>query len=101
MTTPTAALESAAQSAINAAAQNAASTGVKTSEFWVYVLAAAASTLATILIPGVGAQGGDLELSVKYGGRLGIINASRSIIYAADPGAEAKKLRDEMNKYRK
>lgn len=54
MTTPTAALESAAQSAINAAAQNAASTGVKTSEFWVYVLAAAASTLATILIPGVG-----------------------------------------------
>ena len=53
-----------------------------------------------ILIPGVGAQGGDLKLSVKYGGRRGIINASRSILYAADPGAEAKKLRDEMNKYR-
>jgi orotidine 5'-phosphate decarboxylase subfamily 2 len=53
-----------------------------------------------ILIPGVGAQGGDLELSVKYGGQRGIINASRSIIYADDPGAEARQLRDEINKYR-
>jgi orotidine 5'-phosphate decarboxylase subfamily 2 len=53
-----------------------------------------------ILIPGVGAQGGDLALSVKYGGRRGIINASRSILYADDPGAEAKKLRDEINKDR-
>jgi orotidine 5'-phosphate decarboxylase subfamily 2 len=53
-----------------------------------------------ILIPGIGAQGGDLELSVKYGGKRGIINASRSILYSADPGAEAKKLRDEINKYR-
>ena len=53
-----------------------------------------------LLIPGVGAQGGDLELSVKYGGQRGLINASRSIIYAADPGAEAKRLRDEMNKHR-
>jgi len=53
-----------------------------------------------ILIPGVGAQGGDLEASVKYGGKRAIINASRSILYAADPGAEAKKLRDEINKFR-
>ncbi|MDD5594047.1 MAG: orotidine-5'-phosphate decarboxylase [Candidatus Margulisbacteria bacterium] len=53
-----------------------------------------------ILIPGVGAQGGDLEKSVKYGGRRAVINASRSILYSADPGAEAKKLRDEMNKFR-
>lgn len=53
-----------------------------------------------ILIPGVGAQGGDLALSVKYGGRHAIINASRSILYSEDPGAEAKKLRDEINKYR-
>lgn len=53
-----------------------------------------------ILIPGVGAQGGDLEASVKYGGKRAIINASRSILYASDPGAEAKKLRDEINKYR-
>lgn len=53
-----------------------------------------------ILIPGVGVQGGDLETSVKYGGKRAIINSSRSILYAADPGAEAKKLRDEIKKYR-
>jgi len=53
-----------------------------------------------LLIPGVGAQGGDLAHSVKYGGQRAVINASRSIIYAADPRAEAKKLRDEINKYR-
>ena len=57
-----------------------------------------------ILIPGVGAQGGDLAASVKYGvnknGNRAIINASRSIIYAADPKNEAKKLRDEINRYR-
>ncbi|MFA5892570.1 MAG: orotidine-5'-phosphate decarboxylase [Candidatus Margulisiibacteriota bacterium] len=53
-----------------------------------------------ILIPGVGAQGGDLKAAVKFGGQRAIINASRSIIYAADPGAEAKKLRDEINQWR-
>ncbi|MFA4967961.1 MAG: orotidine-5'-phosphate decarboxylase [Candidatus Margulisiibacteriota bacterium] len=52
-----------------------------------------------ILIPGVGAQGGDLENSVKYGGKRGIINASRSIIYAKDPRKEAEKLRNEINKW--
>lgn len=48
------ALQEAAQSALSAAATNAASTGVRTSEFWVYVGAAALGTLATLLIPGVG-----------------------------------------------
>lgn len=52
-----------------------------------------------LLIPGVGAQGGDLEASVKYGGKRAVINASRSILYAEDPGVEAKRLRDEINKY--
>ncbi len=59
---------------------------------------AAASDL-WILVPGVGAQGGDLEAAVRAGVRadgLGvIINASRSISEAAD-----KRLRDEMNGYR-
>jgi len=50
-----------------------------------------------ILIPGVGAQGGDLKNSVKYGGKRAIINASRSIIYADNPRAEAEKLRAEIN----
>ena len=52
-----------------------------------------------ILIPGVGAQGGDLAAAVKFGGKRAIINASRSIIYAADPSAEAKKLKEEINKW--
>lgn len=54
-----------------------------------------------ILIPGVGAQGGSLEAAVRYGGKRPIINASRSIIYAAEPKVEAKKLRDEINKCQK
>ena len=53
-----------------------------------------------ILIPGVGAQGGDLEAAVKYGGKRAVINASRSILYADDPKAEAKKLKDAINQYR-
>jgi len=52
------------------------------------------------LIPGVGAQGGDLAAAVKYGGKHPIINASRSIIFAKDPGTEARKLRDMINEHR-
>jgi len=59
------------------------------------------------LIPGIGAQGGDLEAAVRFGattsGDLALINASRSILYAdsgnkfAEAAArEAKKMRDEM-----
>lgn len=65
-----------------------------------------------ILIPGVGAQGGDLGSSVKSGvtkkGNRAIINASRSIIYASkgdDFAGSAKnaarRLRDEINVYRR
>jgi orotidine-5'-phosphate decarboxylase len=61
-----------------------------------------------LLIPGIGAQGGDLADSVRCGvdshGRLAVINASRSIIYASS-GADyasaarhaASRLRDEIN----
>ena len=56
------------------------------------------------LIPGIGAQGGDLEKTVKAGvdstGKNAIINASRSIIFAQEPRTEAQKLRYEINKYR-
>ncbi|MSQ06901.1 MAG: orotidine-5'-phosphate decarboxylase [Dehalococcoidia bacterium] len=62
-----------------------------------------------LLIPGVGAQGGELEEAVRLGtdsrGRLGIINSSRGIIYASRdkdfPQAarrEAARLRDAMNR---
>lgn len=58
-----------------------------------------------ILIPGIGAQGGDLEKTVKAGvdstGKNAIINASRSIIFAANPRHEAEKLRKEINLWRK
>ncbi len=58
----------------------------------------------TLLVPGVGAQGGDVEAVVKAGKNsknLGmIINSSRGIIFAENPGEEAKKLRNEINKYR-
>lgn len=52
------------------------------------------------LVPGVGAQGGDLEAVLKAGLRsdgLGLlINVSRSIARAADPRAEAKRMRDAL-----
>jgi len=58
----------------------------------------------TFLVPGIGAQGGDVEATVKAGinsEKLGmIISSSRGIIFAQNPAEEAKKLRDEINKYR-
>lgn len=64
-----------------------------------------------ILIPGIGAQGGDVQKTVKFGtnskGEYAIINSSRSIIYAGKDSdysekvrQEATKLRDQINKYR-
>ncbi len=59
-----------------------------------------------LLIPGVGAQGGDLSVVCKYGmnKQCGLlVNSSRSIIYASNgrdfaeaAGREAKKLQQEM-----
>ncbi|MFQ5860333.1 MAG: orotidine-5'-phosphate decarboxylase [Dehalococcoidia bacterium] len=62
-----------------------------------------------ILIPGVGAQGGDLEAAVRHGtdrwGRRAIINASRQVLYASRgpdfaqaARAAAQGLRDEINR---
>lgn len=56
------------------------------------------------LVPGIGAQGGDLENTLQYGltkEKSGLlIHSARAIIFAEDPKEEAKKLRDEINKYR-
>jgi orotidine-5'-phosphate decarboxylase len=56
-----------------------------------------------ILIPGIGAQGGALDVTVKYGqnsrGTGMIINSSRGIIFADDPRAETQKLHDSVNGY--
>jgi orotidine-5'-phosphate decarboxylase len=64
-----------------------------------------------ILVPGVGAQGGDLEATLHAGldaGRGGLlVNASRAVIYAGDgpafagaARAAAKALRDQINQLR-
>jgi orotidine-5'-phosphate decarboxylase len=64
-----------------------------------------------LLIPGVGAQGGDVEAVVKNGrsadGTGLVINSSRGILYAsrgagyAEAAADAARvLRDEINRYR-
>lgn len=55
----------------------------------------------TLLTPGIGAQGGDIEAVLNAGvnsaGRGLIINSSRGIIFAADPGAAAAELRAAIN----
>ncbi|MCD6520306.1 MAG: orotidine-5'-phosphate decarboxylase, partial [Anaerolineae bacterium] len=60
---------------------------------------------AWFLVPGIGAQGGDLEAALRAGLRedgMGIIvNVSRSIIYASDPRNAAQKLVAEMNRIRR
>jgi len=64
-----------------------------------------------ILIPGIGAQGGDLKASVRHGcsdnGDLAVINVGRTILYASSgpdfrkaAGAAARDMRDSINKYR-
>ena len=58
----------------------------------------------TILLPGIGMQGGEVEQAVRAGvsdsGNGLIVNASRSIIFTDDPEAAARSLRDEINLYR-
>ena len=55
----------------------------------------------TLLVPGVGAQGGDVAETVQAGrnaaGRGLIISSSRAILWADDPAEAARDLRDEIN----
>ncbi len=57
----------------------------------------------TFLIPGIGAQGGDLKQTVHAGqnasGRGMMINSSRGIIFAPDPGKEAATLMEAINTF--
>lgn len=57
----------------------------------------------TLLVPGIGAQGGDLEATLSAGlnsKKQGlIINSSRGIIFAKNPRDEAMKLRNSINKF--
>ena len=63
------------------------------------------------LVPGVGAQGGDVEAAVEHGlaEGVGLVNSSRGIIFAGESrgesfagaaGEAAKRLRDRLNQYR-
>lgn len=58
----------------------------------------------TFLVPGIGAQGGEVKAVVKAGlnsKKSGmIINSSRGIIFSENPREETIKLRDEINKYK-
>ena len=58
---------------------------------------------APLLIPGIGAQGGDLDATVRAAGDRFLINASRSVLYAGNgrdfaerARAEALRLRDAI-----
>jgi orotidine-5'-phosphate decarboxylase len=64
-----------------------------------------------LLVPGLGAQGGDAEAAVKAGmneaGRGLIINSARAILYSSSGDdfaeaarAEAAETRDKINRYR-
>ncbi len=64
-----------------------------------------------LLLPGIGAQGGDVEKTVKYGtnskGLNAIINSSRGIIYAGNEEdfyeksrEKAESLKNKINKFR-
>lgn len=54
----------------------------------------------TFLVPGIGAQGGDLEATVRAGLRsdgLGLLlSSSRAILYADDPAEAARQTRDAI-----
>ena len=57
----------------------------------------------TILVPGIGAQGGDIKAVLKNGinsqGLGLIISSSRGIIFAENPKEEARKLCEEIRRY--
>lgn len=59
----------------------------------------------TFLVPGVGAQGGDVKAVMEAGlnseGFGLIINSSRGIIFAENPKDEARKLCEEIRRYKK
>lgn len=56
------------------------------------------------LVPGIGAQGGDIAATLQAGqdarGSGLIINASRGVIFAPDPAQAAHNLRDSINQHR-
>ncbi len=58
----------------------------------------------TLLVPGIGAQGGDIESTVIAGlradGKGLVISSSRAILYASEPATVARATRDAINQAR-
>jgi orotidine-5'-phosphate decarboxylase len=58
----------------------------------------------TLLVPGIGAQGGDIKSAVQAGlnsrGQGLIMSTGRAILLAENPADAARTLRDEINSYR-
>ncbi|HLD33988.1 MAG TPA: orotidine 5'-phosphate decarboxylase [Candidatus Nanoarchaeia archaeon] len=54
-----------------------------------------------VLVPGIGAQGGEAKSLIDLFGDKTIINVGRAIIYANNPADEARKYRDMLNEMRK
>lgn len=58
----------------------------------------------TLLVPGVGAQGGNVEAVIRAGinsaGKGLIVSSSRAIIYSDNPAQATRILRDEINRHR-
>lgn len=55
------------------------------------------------LIPGIGAQKGDLELALKYGinkDKIALINVGRAIIYASSSSDFAQKAREKASEFK-
>ncbi len=53
-----------------------------------------------ILFPGVGAQGGDPDKAIKYGGRWILINVGRTIIGSPNPRQTAEEIAKHLNELR-
>ncbi len=51
-------------------------------------------TSQVILVPGIGAQGGEVGPILQRFGKRTMVNVGRAIIYSPDPAAEAKRYRD-------
>ena len=64
----------------------------------------AAAPELTFLVPGIGAQGGDIAASVRAGlradGKGLLLSSSRQILYSSDPGQAAQETRDEIQRAR-
>jgi orotidine-5'-phosphate decarboxylase len=67
----------------------------------VQVAAVRAHSPLPFLLPGVGAQGGDLEASVRaaWNGDPAscLVATSRAVLYADDPAAAARSFKDAIN----